>query len=300
MGIMLRGEKMSNEVFISYSTEDADFANSSCEILEKNGVRCWIAPRNITPGLEWMAAIIEGIDECKVMVLIFSSHANRSAYVRREVENAISKGLTILPFRIEKVDPIGALLLALSGTQRLDGFHPPITTRLNELVETVLKLLGKECESVTNVASPPLVKSQSTRSCYLLIVILLVAVAMPLSVVWFSMNREDWNPSKIQTPVDQIPVKPKVPITTIPLHVHKSTITIGSRVILCVDQAPGYFNKSQLQFETISRGMKGKVEEFFPDGNLYLVLRDMPNGDEDDQDGLWISCDHLQLEENSR
>jgi len=41
------------------------------------------------PGTEWGAAIIAGIDACKVMVLIFSSSANESPQVRREVERAI-------------------------------------------------------------------------------------------------------------------------------------------------------------------------------------------------------------------
>ncbi len=155
---------MTNEVFISYSSEDADLANLACAILEKNGIRCWIAPRSITPGLEWMAAIIEGISECKVMVLIFSAHADRSVHVRREVEHAISKQLVILPFRVEKIEPTGALLYAFSGTQRLDGFHPPIESRLGELVDAVLRLLQKERTSVANVGHTPPINSQANRT----------------------------------------------------------------------------------------------------------------------------------------
>ena len=83
-------------------------------MLEKHRIRCWIAPRDITPGSEWGAAIIQGMDVSKIMVLIFSGHANESAQVRREVERAVSKGLIVLPFRVEKINPAGAMEYALS------------------------------------------------------------------------------------------------------------------------------------------------------------------------------------------
>ncbi len=63
----------------------------------------------LTPGTEWGASIINGIDSCRIMVLIFSTHANESGQVRREVERAISKGITILPVRVQDVRPAGAM-----------------------------------------------------------------------------------------------------------------------------------------------------------------------------------------------
>lgn len=46
--------------------------------LEARGIRCWMAPHKIRPGTDWGAAIIEAIETSKVMVLIFSAHANAS------------------------------------------------------------------------------------------------------------------------------------------------------------------------------------------------------------------------------
>src|SRR5580692_3267006 len=102
-----------HEVLISYSTKDKKWADVACAVLEASGIRCWIAPRDVLPGTEWGAAIIAGIDACKVMVLIFSASANESPQVRREVERAISKGLTVVPCRIENVMPVGAMEYAL-------------------------------------------------------------------------------------------------------------------------------------------------------------------------------------------
>ena len=59
------------------------------------------------PGAEWGAAIVNAIDNCRVMVLIFSSNANESRQIRREVERAVSRGIPIVPVRIENVMPTG-------------------------------------------------------------------------------------------------------------------------------------------------------------------------------------------------
>ena len=49
---------MAHDVFISYSTEDKPAADAVCAILEKNGVRSWIAPRDIMPGADWGESIV--------------------------------------------------------------------------------------------------------------------------------------------------------------------------------------------------------------------------------------------------
>ncbi len=104
---MSEPSRKSHEVFISYSTKDKPWADAACAVLEGHRIRCWIAPRDIVPGTEWGAAIIGGIDGSKIVVLIFSGHANESSQVRREVKHAISKGLSVLPFRVEDVRPGG-------------------------------------------------------------------------------------------------------------------------------------------------------------------------------------------------
>src|SRR6478736_8518584 len=90
---------MAHDVFISYSHVDKATADAACATLERNGIRCWIAPRDITPGDEWSAAIVKAIDQCRVMLLIFSASANDSRQIRREVERAINAGVTLVPVR---------------------------------------------------------------------------------------------------------------------------------------------------------------------------------------------------------
>lgn len=125
------------DVFISYSSKDKITANAACAALEAAGVRCWIAPRDIRPGIEYAASIIEGIDACRLMVLIFSSSANVSAQIHREIERAVSKGLTIIPFRIEEVLPTHAMEYYLGAIHWLDALTPPLAKHLQRLSELV-------------------------------------------------------------------------------------------------------------------------------------------------------------------
>lgn len=128
---------MAFDVFISYSSKDKTAADAACATLESSGIRCWMAPRDIRPGLEYGAAIIEGIDSCHIMVLIFSSNANASLQVHREIERAVSKGLTIVPMRIEETAPTKAMEYYLGAIHWLDALTPPLSRHLQQLAETI-------------------------------------------------------------------------------------------------------------------------------------------------------------------
>jgi hypothetical protein len=97
------------EVFIGYSSKDRRAADATVAGLEQEGVRCWIAPRDIPPGTPWASAIFQAIDQCRVLVLILSSRANGSAQVVREVARAAEEKRPIIPIRIEPAEPVGEL-----------------------------------------------------------------------------------------------------------------------------------------------------------------------------------------------
>jgi hypothetical protein len=79
---------MADDVFISYPHQDKRVANAACAKLEGQGIRCRIAPRDIAPGAEWAASIVDALDECQMMVLLFSSSAHQSKQLHREVQQA--------------------------------------------------------------------------------------------------------------------------------------------------------------------------------------------------------------------
>ena len=116
---------MAHDVFISYSQPDRDCAWEILTRLERDGIKCWIAPRDIAPSADWAAAIMDAIASARVMILVFSASSNQSPQVRREVERAVHKELSILPFRIEDVPPSRSLEFFLSTQHWMDAFPPP-------------------------------------------------------------------------------------------------------------------------------------------------------------------------------
>lgn len=150
------------DVFMSYSKNDKLVADAICHHLEHSQIRCWIAPRDIVPGEEWGEGIIAGIDRSRLMVLVFSEHANASPQVRREVERAISKEIPVIPFRVENVKPAGALEFFLASTHWLDAYDPPTARHIHRLADTVNRLLAQDAKAAPK-RDPANKRAQSSR-----------------------------------------------------------------------------------------------------------------------------------------
>ena len=117
---------MAHDVFLSYSAADKDSALAVLAGLENQGIRCWIAPRDIPAGSEYGEQIVdssEGLPRLRGGVF---DAANASPHVRREVERAVSMDRPIVPFRVENVAPSGAMEYCLSATHWLDAFTRPV------------------------------------------------------------------------------------------------------------------------------------------------------------------------------
>ncbi len=128
---------MKRVVFISHSSADRAIAEQICSFLEGHGLPCWVAPRDVTPGKNYGAAILDAIDECSVFLLILSSESNKSGQVVREVERAASSNSTIIPFRVEDVQPSRNLEFYVSTTHWLDATTRPLDKHLRELLKAV-------------------------------------------------------------------------------------------------------------------------------------------------------------------
>ena len=133
---------MAHDVFISYSSKDKAVADAVCARLEAKSVRCWIAPRDVQHGANYGGAIIDAIRGSRVMVLVLSSHANRSAHIPNEIERAVSYGVAILPFRIEDVRPAKSLDLFIGSVHWLDALTPPLEAHLDRLADSIARLLS--------------------------------------------------------------------------------------------------------------------------------------------------------------
>jgi hypothetical protein len=135
---------MPSTVFISHSSKDRETAGAICARLESAGIDCWMAPRDIELGATWTKGIMQGLEACRVLVLVFSEHANASDHVHREVAKAFSSGLAVIPFRIKDVSSNQSLGYFLDTIQWLDASDPPLQKHLGTLSERVKKKLLRE------------------------------------------------------------------------------------------------------------------------------------------------------------
>jgi hypothetical protein len=146
---------MSHDVFISYSSGDKSAADAACAVLEHNGLRCWIAPRDIVPGQDWSQAIVKAIEKASAFVLVFSANANESIQVKREVELAVNRGIPVVPFRIEDVRPSESLEYFISTQHWMDAMTPPLEKHLEQLARSLHTLIHSEVQGSPPPPPPP-------------------------------------------------------------------------------------------------------------------------------------------------
>ena len=109
-----------SDVFVSYASQDAAIANAVVAALEQQGLKCWIAPRDVTPGALYADGIIGAINGTRVLVLVLSANSIASPHVGKEVERASSKRRPIIALRTDAAPLTSALEYFLSESQWID------------------------------------------------------------------------------------------------------------------------------------------------------------------------------------
>ncbi|AYH43255.1 AAA-like domain-containing protein [Azoarcus sp. DN11] len=152
---------MDHQVFISYSQRDRSHAATICANLEQDGIPCWIAPRDIPGGQHWDETIMDAIPRSRVLLVIISSHSDRSLHVKRELSLAAEHAVSILPVRVEDVVP-QRLRYYLGTCQWVDAHPVPIEAHREMLCAAVRRLLAEGAAACRGdvldmeVAVPPL------------------------------------------------------------------------------------------------------------------------------------------------
>lgn len=92
--------------FISYSSQDEEFAKRLYADLQSNGVRCWFAPEDLKIGDRFRTRIDEAIRVHDKLLLVLSESSIRSDWVQTEVEAAFErerrdKRTVLFPVRLD-------------------------------------------------------------------------------------------------------------------------------------------------------------------------------------------------------
>ena len=131
------------DLFISYANENKGIADYIVEKLEKRGHKCFIAPRDIRIGAEYAVEIVTGISNSTAVLLVFSSKSDKSHYVLREINSAVSRNKPIIPLRIEDFLPSEAMEFYLGPTHWLDAFPEILDVHLDKVISILHGMNGK-------------------------------------------------------------------------------------------------------------------------------------------------------------
>ncbi|MEI6681008.1 MAG: TIR domain-containing protein [Bacteroidota bacterium] len=148
---------MGYDVFISYSDKDRLIVTGLCAFLEKKGIRCFVAYRNIPHGAVWAGAITDAIQNCKIMITVFTENFNSSRQVEKEIELASNAGKVILVFRLTDVPYNNVKKYYLQNINWIDAFPFPenyfesVSQSVTRLLETDRTIFPADKQSQQNV-----------------------------------------------------------------------------------------------------------------------------------------------------
>jgi formylglycine-generating enzyme required for sulfatase activity len=147
-----RGMK-NRDLFVSHSTADRKTAEALVGDLEKGGLSCWLASRDVPMGGAYQAEIVDAIEHCRAMLLVFSDATNKSEHVLREIELAAQAKKPIYPLRIDRAEPAGGLKYMLANKQWVE--RKALGDRLVETIERLLAggTVAQPREDLTPAAS---------------------------------------------------------------------------------------------------------------------------------------------------
>jgi len=146
---------VSAPIFISYSSKDQAIAETLCRALEVRGQNCWIACRDVHPGENFQEAIVRALRSAKIMLLVFTSNANNSDEIKKELVLAGRHQVTVMPVRVEDVVPNDAFSYEFATRQWADLFKDweheveLWATRVSHVLQNPASSVGGSAETAT-------------------------------------------------------------------------------------------------------------------------------------------------------
>ncbi len=131
------------DVFISYKSEEESVARHIREVLEANGISCWMAPDSIPVGSNYMKQIPEAIENCRAMIVVISRKSQQSVWVKNEFSEAISKNKLIIPYVIQDCELEDEFAFSMSTMQQVFAWKDE-EKALAKIVHDIREALGEE------------------------------------------------------------------------------------------------------------------------------------------------------------
>ncbi|MDC0065802.1 TIR domain-containing protein [Verrucomicrobia bacterium] len=149
---------MPEEIFISYSRKDSDRVMPLVKQLREDGYSVWLDDSHIESASLWAEQIVEGLKNCKVLMLMCSKDSLASKNVLKEVMLASELEKTLLPVYLEECELPSRFQYQLAGIQHIDLFKAsdkqPVEQLSDALDSTNLVKLGDVVQLSDQIQSP--------------------------------------------------------------------------------------------------------------------------------------------------
>jgi TIR domain-containing protein len=149
-----------HDTFICFSSNDEGTAREVVDFLEARGLKCWISSRDVGPGQNYQEAIVEAIAASKVFVFLFSGSSSKSDEIKKELSLAGSRGLAVIPLRLNAIVPTGALSYELATRQWIDIF-PDRDAALERVATAAKEGLRPRVDRPAGASTGPALRSQA-------------------------------------------------------------------------------------------------------------------------------------------
>ena len=182
--------KQGLDVFISYSSLNKAQADAVVSDFENNGIRCWYAPRDIMPGQEWVTAIHEAINSCKLFVLIYTDSSNESKQVANEVALAFNSGKTLIPFKLSDTQMSSELEYYLTRVHWLDAVDPPLLESIANLRKYSQKILAGNMPKESKIRNSNSTLKRTVPTYFLYPVIAVLVILLCVAIILLVNNNK--------------------------------------------------------------------------------------------------------------
>ncbi|HEX2189208.1 MAG TPA: toll/interleukin-1 receptor domain-containing protein [Longimicrobiaceae bacterium] len=145
---------MASDVFISHSTRDRGVAQEICRRFDREGIGYWLASPELRGGDNWMGEILGAVQKSRMLVVVYSSSANASPHVVRELAAAYESNKAIVPFRVEDAPMGESLSYTLALSHFIDAWTPPLDVHLGTLVRAVRNRLARGAGGPAGLGAP--------------------------------------------------------------------------------------------------------------------------------------------------
>jgi len=94
-----------NDIFVSYSRKDTEFARKLTESFKSKDLDAWVDWQDIPPSVDWMKEIEKGIEEADLFVFLVSPDSIASEICAEELAHGVLNGKRVIPVIVREFDP---------------------------------------------------------------------------------------------------------------------------------------------------------------------------------------------------